>query len=251
MNVAQYKLNQAQRLAEQPKYRVICEACDQPDFCCYCSQITAFDPQISFVVLIHPIEVKRRIATGRMSHLSLKNSYLIEGQDYSLNTKVNALLEDEDYHSVVLYPGVASQNLSTLSPVEKTKFFPKEKKLRIFVVDGTWATARKMMRLSENLKTLPRVCFSPDKPSNFRVRKQPHPQCYSTIEAIHHTIELVGDSQGFPVKDRLHDRLLRVFEYMVERQLQFIKVSKEAAQRAANGLTKTSTYRKKNLDRDL
>jgi DTW domain-containing protein YfiP len=238
MNVAQYKLNQAERLAREPKYRVICEACDQPDFCCYCAQISAFDPLISFVILIHPIEVKRRIATGRMSHLSLKNSYLIEGQDYTHNSKVNALLEDKDYHSVVLYPGINSQNLSIMNQREKTAVFPREKRLRIFVVDGTWATARKMMRLSENLKTLPRVCFSPDKPSNFRVRKQPHPQCYSTIEAIHHTIELVGDSQGFAVKNRLHDRLLRVFEYMVERQLQFIKVSKE--------MSLTGNYRKKN-----
>ncbi len=243
MNLAQYKLNQAARLLKQPRYRVICEACDQPDFCCYCAQLAAFDPQISFVILIHPIEVKRRIATGRMSHLSLKNSHLIEGQDYSQNLQVNELLEDKNYHSVVLYPGVHSQNLSTLSNVEKTKLFPKEKKLRIFVVDGTWATARKMMRLSENLKNLRRVCFSPDKPSNFRVRKQPHPQCYSTIEAVHHTIELLGDSRGFPVKTRLHDRLLRVFEYMVERQLQFIKVSKETS--------KMGNYRKINLDREL
>lgn len=243
MNLAQYKLNQVQRLANQRKYRVLCRVCDQPDFCCYCAQVSAFDPQISFVILIHPIEVKRRIATGRMSHLSLKNSHLIAGQDYSQNPKVNALLEDREYHSVVLYPGMASQNLSALSPSEKTQLFPKDKKLRIFVVDGTWATARKMMRLSENLKNLPRVCFSPEKPSNFRVRKQPHPQCYSTIEAIHHTIELIGDSQGFPVKNRLHDRLLRVFEYMVERQLQFIKVSKETSL--------TSSYRKKTLDRDL
>lgn len=243
MNLAQYKLNQTQRLAKEPKYRVICDACDQPDFCCYCAQVTTFDPQISFVILIHPIEVKRRIATGRMSHLSLKNSHLIAGQDYSQNAKVNALLEEKEYHSVVLYPGATSQNLSTLSPLEKAKIFPREKKLRIFVVDGTWATARKMMRLSENLKNLPRVCFSPDKPSNFRVRKQPHPQCYSTIEAIHHTIELLGDSRGFPVKTRLHDRLLSVFEYMVERQLQFIKVSKETSI--------TGNYRKKNLDREL
>ena len=236
MNLEQYKQKRAALLLKEPKYRTLCEVCDQPDFCCYCAKIGTFDPLISFVILIHPIEVKRRIATGRMSHLTLKNSHLIAGQDYTQNQRVNELLQDQDYHSVVLYPGQHSQNLSVLSGEEKNQIFPKDKKLRVFVVDGTWATARKMMRLSENLKYLPRICFSPDKPSNFRVRKQPRPQCYSTIEAIHHTIELVGESQGFDVKNRVHDRLLTAFEYMVERQLQFIKESHEKS--------KTGQYRR-------
>jgi DTW domain-containing protein YfiP len=80
-----------------------------------------------------------------------------------------------------------------------------------------------MIRQSENLKSLPRICFSPAKPSNFRVRKQPHPNCYSTIEAIHHTIELVGASQGFSTDQREHDKLLTAFDFMVERQLNFIQ----------------------------
>lgn len=225
MDMAAYKLKRAQLLLEEPKYRTLCTVCVQPDFCCYCSHVSPFDPKINFVVLIHPIEVKRRIATGRMSHLCLQDSYLIEGQDYTNNPLVNKLVEDKEHHSVILYPGPTSQNLSTLPDSEKETLFPKGKKLRIFVIDGTWATARKMTRQSENLKTLPRICFSPTTPSNFRVRKQPKPNCYSTIEAIHHTIELLGKSQNFKVHERSHDTLLTVFNYMVERQLHFIKES--------------------------
>ncbi len=239
MNLAQYKINRANLLLQQPKHRERCETCTQPVFCCYCAQISTFDPRISFVVLIHPIEVKRRIATGRMSHLTLQNSFLIKGQNYSDDPIVNKLIDDKDYHSVVLYPGPTSQNFSLLQEEQKAQMFPKNKKLRVFVVDGTWATARKMVRLSENLKYLPRVCFSPTKPSNFRVRKQPHPQCYSTIEAIHHTIELVGESRGFDVKSRLHDRLLTAFEYMVERQLHFIIES--------NAKSETGQYRREQM----
>ncbi len=208
----------------------MCKTCDQPDFGCYCAHLAPFDPKISFVVLIHPIEVKRRIATGRMSHLSLQNSYLIKGQDFTHEALVNELIHDKDHHSVVLYPGVTSQNLSQLNAEEKKEFFPLNKKLRIFVVDGTWATARKMMRQSENLRQLPRICFTPEKPSNFRVRKQPHALCYSTIEAIHQTIELVGETQGFAVSQRVHDRLLTTFEYMVERQLRFVQESNARSQ---------------------
>lgn len=223
MNVDAYRLKKAERLTQAPKYRVICTVCAQPNFGCYCAQVKPFDPNINFVILIHPIEFKRRIATGRMSHLSLKGSHLIKGQDYSDDSLVNQLIAETDYHSVILYPGLQSKNLSKISESEKSNLFPKDKKLRIFVIDGTWATARKMIRQSTNLKTLPRICFSPEKPSTFRVRKQPDDNCYSTIEAIHQTIELVGPTQGFHLTDRIHDRLLNVFGFMVQRQLDFIE----------------------------
>ncbi len=180
---------------------------------------------MSFVILIHPIEVKRRIATGRMSHLCLKDSYLIKGQDYTQNDTVNELIADTNYHSIILYPGIKSKNLSTLAVHERAELFPKTKKLRLFIIDGTWATARKMIRQSQNLKNLQRICFSPTTPSNFRVRKQPNSACYSTIEAIHHTIELIGETQNFDILSRQHDNLLNVFNFMVENQLEFIRQS--------------------------
>jgi DTW domain-containing protein YfiP len=227
LDLQSYKLKRQELSEQQPTYRILCMTCIQPQFSCYCSHIQKFDSKIDFVILIHPIEVRRRIATGRMSHLVLENSSLIMGQNYSANSAVNRLISDPDYHSVILYPGQKSQNLSDMSDDQRTNLFPKSKKLRIFVIDGTWATARKMVRLSENLNRLPRICFSPTTPSNFRVRKQPHAACYSTIEAIHHTIELVGKTQGFNQQSREHDKLLLVFDSMVERQLEFIRMSNE------------------------
>jgi DTW domain-containing protein len=226
MNLEAYKTMRAKLATQNPTYRLICRICNQPDFTCYCSHICNFDPKISFVILIHPVEARRRIATGRMSHLCLENSYLIKGQNFTQNKQVNFLLADPQYASVILYPGATSENLSLLSSDEKRNLTSVDKKLRVFVIDGTWATAGKMVRESDNLKKLPRICFSPPKPSSFRVRKQPHANCYSTIEAIHQTIELIGDSQGFSVVNREHDRLLMVFDSMVERQLSFIQDKK-------------------------
>lgn len=225
MNVEKYYEQRQRRQQESPQYRELCMTCIQPKFSCYCSYIQKFDAKIDFVILIHPIEVRRRIATGRMSHLVLKNSYLVMGQDYSQNAQVNQLLADPNRHCVILYPGRLSRNISGLTENERENLFPKHKRLTIFVVDGTWATARRTVRQSQNLHLLPRICFSPAKPSTFRVRKQPNPACYSTIEAIHHTIELIGATQGFETVGREHDKLLYVFDKMVELQLDFIKKS--------------------------
>lgn len=175
---------------------------------------------MDFVILTHPIEVKRRrITTGRMAFLSLQNSHIIMGHDYSDDPKVNQLLNEAQRHCVLLYPDARSLNLSFIDSAAR-QLCPPNKRLTVFVVDGTWATARKTVRLSENLNRLPRICFSPERPSGFRVRQQPRHECHSTIEAIHQTIELLGPSRGFDIHSRLHDRLLTVFEKMVNRQIE-------------------------------
>lgn len=240
MDIQTYKLKRQQFLEASPRYRTICRDCFQPNFACYCEFVQKFDAKIKFVILIHPIEAKRRIATGRMSHLCLENSELIVGQDYTHNAKLNAILQDQSNQPFILYPGKQSVNLTnsltTEAQDEAASLFDKSKVPTVIVIDGTWATARKTMRLSENLKDLSRICFTPPGPSRFRVRKQPAVHCYSTIEAIHHSIELLGSSVGFNVQSRDHDKLLFVFEKMVERQLEFIRESLDNP--------KTTSYRR-------
>lgn len=201
--------------------RLRCVRCLQPEFSCFCKWLSPFDPQMDFVILIHPIEVKRRrIVTGRMSHLSLINSHLIMGQLFDDDVRVNSLINDRDRHCLLLYPGRQAANLSLMSPSGRREMVPNGKRLTLFVIDGTWATAKKTVNQSDNLKRLPRVCFTPDRPSNFRVRLQPRPECCSTIEAIHHTLELLGPAVGFDTKARTHDRLLNVFNKMVDLQIE-------------------------------
>lgn len=209
-------LEQKSRRVDVPRGRAVCYRCWQAGFGCYCESVKPFSCAVKFVILIHPIEVKRRIATGRMAHLCLRDSELIEGQEFSENARVQSILRDQSHHCVVLYPGRRSTNLSLLSNEGRTALIPPGKKLVVFVIDGTWNTAGRMIR-SSGLRDLPTISFDPDTVSRFRVRKQPAPECLSTIEAIHRTIELLGVAP----KAREHDNLLDVFDHMVEFQLLF------------------------------
>ncbi|MCB0386381.1 MAG: DTW domain-containing protein, partial [Bdellovibrionales bacterium] len=84
MNIQQYKKNRWEaEKRELERYRVVCSNCFQPLVGCYCSVLRPFDPQIEFVILIHPIEARKRIATGRLSHLILKNSHFFRGQNFA------------------------------------------------------------------------------------------------------------------------------------------------------------------------
>ncbi len=223
MNVKQYILQKQARVREQLPFRSICRRCLQPQSWCYCEKIQTMDFGITFAILLHPLERRRRIASGRMAHLLLQNSYLIVGHEYSNDPVVNQLLEDPNHFPVILCMGEDSKNISQMSEADKKNICPREKRLLVFVVDGTWGTASKTIRLSHNLKNLPKISFIPSSPSRFRVRQQPQENCYSTIEAIHQTIELIGTSQGFDIHTRKHDHLLEVFDFFVLQQLKYVQ----------------------------
>ncbi|MBX3021119.1 MAG: DTW domain-containing protein [Bdellovibrionales bacterium] len=222
MDIETYRERRALALKKlEPRRRHACLKCFQPEFSCYCAHLQPFDPGLKFAILIHPIEAARRVATGRMSHLILKNSELIRGQTFTHNERVNALINDPGNRCLLLYPGQKSANLSTLP--QPARVFESGKKPVLFVIDGTWGTSKKMVNQSENLAYLPRVQFTPATASRFRVRKQPRPNFYSTIEAIHQSLELLADNVGFNAASRRHDHLLEVFDILVTQQLQLMK----------------------------
>lgn len=216
MTVESYLRNRAAAQLLIPSSRKYCSRCQKPLSTCYCETLHPFAPRARFVILIHPLERWRGIATGRMAHLSLSNSLLIEGVDFSQHPQVKALLDDPAKSCFVLAPGIRSVDLSRMTEPERLGLLPPEREPVIFVIDGTWSQARQMLRKSVNLQSLPRLCFSPSTPSGFLVRKQPAAHCYSTIEAIHTCLRLLGDPQT-----ERHDQLLVSFSFMVEQQRRF------------------------------
>ncbi len=205
------------------QFRERCHICFFWKQNCYCRHIKAFDPKIKFVILIQYREARKHIATGRLSHLCLKNSELIVGYNYTEDPRVNEIIADPHYFPMVLYPGKQATNLTQTPSTLWTESFPKNKVPVIFVIDGTWTNARKTMQRSRNLHQLPQICFDPPHPSNFRLRKQPQEFCFSTVEAIHHTIELMGPYFQFDATSRTHDHLLNVFDLMMDKQIEYMK----------------------------
>jgi DTW domain-containing protein len=203
-------------------HRVRCSKCRKPEATCYCQMILPFASNPVFAILIHKAETRRSIATGRMAHLCLSNSYMFEGVDFTAHDGVNALIEDPGNYCVVLSPGKNSINLSSIS--NRNGIFPESRQLVVFVIDGTWSQAKRMRRLSENIKQLPSICFTPKTPSKFLVRKQPASHCYSTIEAIHECISLISKAS------QPHRNLLTAFDYMVTQQVGYVDLFAPAKQ---------------------
>ncbi len=152
--------------------------------------------------LQHPREARTAIGTARMAHLSLPNSELHEGVSFVEHPRVRELAAAEG--TALLFPGEAAIDPATLRGHP-----PKA----VIVVDGTWPQARKVIRLNPFLLSLPRLAFTPERPSNYRIRAEPSDTCVSTIEAVVH---LLGALEGAPER---FQPILTAFDEMVDLQL--------------------------------
>ncbi len=157
---------------------------------------------------------KTKNTTGRMTHLSLPHSHLFVGIDFSHHRQLNELLANPLYTPFILYPDDNAINVSDEALPLKTDINPL-----FILIDSTWGCSKKLMKLSKNLKDIPRISFNPTLPSNYRIKKQPEAFCLSTIETVQHILGLLNQ-QGVESlsKSALHD-FLNPFQTMVDYQI--------------------------------
>lgn len=203
-------------------HRATCYRCRKAKVTCYCAQLRPFESDPLFVILAHPRELKNSVGTGRMLHLSITNSRMIEGRDFSHNEELNRLISDPTLHCAMLYPGARALDLSRCDSIEARAFVPAGKRLALILVDGTWDLARGMINRSANLKALPQLCFTPERPSAYEIRKQPEAYCLSTLECAHWLLDRFATLGVLPTPpDRIHDGLIATFRHMVRQQVQY------------------------------
>lgn len=183
-----------------------------------CSFTRPVHTNTKFVILMHPMEYKKvKNGTGMLAHLQLANSEIIIDVDFTNNDKVNKMLDDKENECFVLYPGKNSINLSEPSCIAE---FEGHKKRTVFIIDGTWPCAKKMLKLSQNLQKTPFVSFTNDQISTFKIKQQPSELCLSTIESIK---KVIDDLNRLGLEKADTSSFLRPLEQMVKYQIECIK----------------------------
>jgi len=174
-----------------PEYRERCFRCFRPQATCVCGEIEAFHTNTRFLILMHPKEARKvKLGTGRLTHLCLKNSEILEGVDFSEDRRINLLIKDKAHYPVILYPGEDSTDISEFRFPERT---PDKQRILLVVIDASWTLARKMLKLSANLQALPKIHIRPRERSRYVIKKQPHQYCLSTIESAYYLLEALDE----------------------------------------------------------
>lgn len=140
------------------------------------------------------------INTGRIASLCLPESELHVG------VRFDRPVGDAERPAALLYPGPGAVDVEERPP---------EGPITLVVVDGTWPQAKKLVRESPALASLPRYAFRPLSPSDYRIRREPRDDYVSTLEALVHVL-------GVLERDRARfEAMLVPFRAMVDAQLEY------------------------------
>jgi hypothetical protein len=173
-----------------------------------CAELVPIPNRTEVIILQHTRERAHPIGTARIALLGLARSRL-----FTWGHKIEHAMERiEEFRrslpasTMLLYPDPDAPEVSAVtSPPDA-----------LLVVDGTWNTAKRMMRHAPWLLELPRVRINPSQPGQYRIRLEPSDEHLSTVEAITEAL------RGFePDTERLDD-LIRVFQRMIDKQEPFV-----------------------------
>lgn len=182
--------------------RAMCRTCGRPERVCWCRHVTSLTTKTRVVILQHPRERKVPINTARIAARCLPDAKLHVGVHFP----DPAVLADPARPAALLYPGEGAIDVEKNRPPGP---------ITLVVVDGTWWQAKKLVNQNPILKELPRYAFRPQAPSAYRIRREPHEDYVSTIEALVHVLSVLEGDDRFLT-------MLDPFRAMVDAQLSFV-----------------------------
>lgn len=183
--------------------RPTCYTCFRPETLCVCGLLQPLPNRTRISIVQHPRERLHPLNTARIAEGSLRNVNVLRGSISGLVQQLESGIIDSG--AMLLFPAPHATTLENLPPERR----PTE----IVVVDGTWHHAKVLLRDIPFLRTLSCVRFTPPKPSEYRIRREPRPEYLSTIESIAHVLSVLE-----PELDGL-DSLGSVFREMIDRNL--------------------------------
>jgi len=184
-----------------------------------CEYIDAIDTNTKFIILMHPKEFKKvKNNTGFFTHLSLSNSEIFIGIDFSEHKRINEIIASHE--SYILFP---SSNALDLSEENSILQVDSSKPMAIFLIDSTWACTKKMFTLSKNLNKLQHMTFTTNVTSQYQIKVQPESNYLSTIESTLVVLKLLNKRTIENIKVDKLDGFLNPFFKMIEYQQSLIE----------------------------
>lgn len=192
-----------QRVLDTFVPRMVCSRCERPEKTCLCAYIRPVETRTRVLFVQHPREARTAIGTARLAHLCLPQSELVVGVHVDDDARVRAMISDDARPPLLLYPSASAAPLSAFAGSDRT----------LVVIDGTWPQSKKLLRENPKLASLPRAAFTPNAPSDYRIRREPKRDYVSTVESVAHALTVLeGNAERFAP-------LLDAFRAMVDAQI--------------------------------
>ncbi|NMO17916.1 DTW domain-containing protein [Pyxidicoccus fallax] len=171
-----------------------CPRCFLPTPLCLCTDVPCIPTRTELLVIRHHKETLKSTNTARMAALALPRctivSYGSPGKPFD-----PSVLDAPD--TWLLFPDAQQTPAPDALPPA-----------RLIVLDGSWGQARRMVQRLPALRRLPGLKLPPPAPDTRRLRRPPHPDGMSTLEAIAGALaHLEGEAVAQPLYE-LHERMI-------------------------------------------
>lgn len=183
--------------------RARCYRCWRPEELCLCDRLPTVATRTRIVVIQHPQERTHPFGTARLMRLCMPNTEVhtvYGGLDRNLTHPLELPAD-----AALLYPHPDARDVAELGPDELPS--------TLVVLDGTWSHSRNLYRQNPWLQGLRHVRIAPATPSRYRIRKEPRPECLSTLEATVCALRVLE-----PATPGL-ELLLDAFDVMIDQQI--------------------------------
>lgn len=164
-----------------------CPRCLLQQRVCLCAAIPTVVTRTRIVIVRHHLERWRSSNSGRLAHLALPNSEIVDHGGPA---------------GVAVLPPLAGAWL-VFPEGEPVITPPVPPPRQLVVIDATWSQARRMFRKLAGLRGLP-ILRLPDAPMPVaRLRESPAPGRVSTIEAIARALRLIESEESAALLEAL------------------------------------------------
>ena len=204
-----------------------CPRCHKPEPLCICDSIVPIDNKISVLILQHPQEQDRLLATARVTALHFRDALVKVGLSWPSLSKILGRDVDPQRWGILYLGSAKVADLETdrdIVAIDKKSQLEENQRgilkdlLGIIVLDGTWSQAKALWWRNAWMLKCQRVILGPKRPSRYGVlRKEPRSDGLSTIEAA--AILLAGLEKRPDIAETLNtsfDRMLARYREVQE-----------------------------------
>ena len=177
----------------------MCPNCLKPEELCICDVVVNIPTQLEILVLQHPQEPDHELGTARLAHMCLPRSTLKIGLSWAnLSAALGKKVQPSRWAVLYLGSGLKGPRngdlpLQFVSKKGEALETPADIE-GIVVIDGTWSQAKALWWRNAWLLKLKRAILIPERKSLYRsMRKEPRPECLSTIESIAESLQALGE----------------------------------------------------------
>lgn len=168
-----------------------CQYCQVAQQDCLCQYQPKPDNEVAVLLLLSDNEVFKPSNTGRLILDTVQDGYAFQWSRTEPDPVMLKLLNDPSYQPIVVFPDQYVECQSRLIGSDYAHS-PSGKKPLLIFLDGSWREARRMFNKSPYLDSLPVLSISPDKVSQYMMRRSDNDQHLATAEVASLVFKQLG-----------------------------------------------------------